>query len=303
LRWLDSAWSRDGDRPALLYLQYIDPHAPYDPAEPFRSRFARGDRDASVANEKLLANRWFLLDRDEVDLLQSLYDAEVASVDAQLRLLFDELQKRGFLDDAIVVVTADHGEEFWEHGNLSHGIALYEESVRVPLIIAAPGQQGGRRVDEAVSLLDVAPTLLSLLGLPADVHFEGRSLAEKYWPRRTFASLWRRLTTAATGEEGVLLELEPTSDTMDAREHRAALRRGAQKLLLRTNGFSELYDLGADPGETAPAPPGQDQRQSELEQRLAAERSTLQRRAGAVPERAPLDEATREKLRALGYQF
>jgi len=303
LRWLDSVWSRDSDRPAMLYLQYIDPHAPYDPPEPFRGRFARAGGDAAAANTKLLANRWFLLERADVDLLKSLYDAEVASVDAEMRRLFAELQERGFLDDAIVVVTADHGEEFWEHGNLSHGIALYEESVRVPLIIATPGQRDGRRVDETVSLVDVAPTLLSLLGLPEEALFEGRSLAATHFEERSLGALWQRFLAAAGGDPDILLELEPTGDGLDSREHSAAIRRGAEKLLLRNNGFSELYDLGADPREEDPAPPSQDARGAELQRRLEAERADLRRRAGVVPERAPLDEATREKLRALGYHF
>ena len=293
LRWLDAAWSRDSERPALLYLQYMDPHAPYDPPEPFRGRFGAAAGDAVAANEKLLATRWFDLTGADVDLLASLYDAEVASVDEQLRRLFAELTRRGFLDHAVVVVTADHGEEFWEHGNLTHGIALYEESVRVPLIVAPPGLAGGRRVDTPVSLLDVAPTLLDVLGLPPEPHFEGRSLVD----------LWKDPVAGETAAKDVVLQLESTGDGVDAREHAAAIRHGFAKLLSRPNGFTESYDLSADPGEEEPAPVGPADERPALLRRLETVRAALRERAGAAPERAPLDDATREKLRALGYQF
>jgi arylsulfatase A-like enzyme len=152
LRWLDAHWNPSVGRPVFLYLQYMDTHTPYDPPQPFRRRFQRPDPKSALetrANEKLLAAALSEVSLDEVDVLRSLYDGEVAYLDAELRQLFAELRGRGFLDDAIVVVTSDHGEEFREHGRILHGFALYEESIRVPLILVAPGYRGGRVVESA----------------------------------------------------------------------------------------------------------------------------------------------------------
>jgi arylsulfatase len=112
-------------QPLLLYLQYMEPHAPYDPGEPFRSRFVHETapvRD-DVARAKLTNSQ--PLQPAEIERLTHLYDGEVAAVDAEIRMLFDELERSGFLRDAVLVVTADHGEEFGEHGGWSHARTLF----------------------------------------------------------------------------------------------------------------------------------------------------------------------------------
>ena len=91
------------------------------------------------------------------------------------------------MENAIVVITADHGEEFWEHGALTHGTNLYNENVRIPLILLTPGHAGGQRIEDNVSLIDVAPTLLDLAGLPRQPRFEGRTELHNPCP----ASLWK----------------------------------------------------------------------------------------------------------------
>ncbi len=298
LGWLDRVWNRSSPRPALLYLQYMEPHAPYDPPEPFRARYAPGADDehrGTKLNDELVSLRWYLLTKDDVQLLQSLYDAEVAAVDAQLRQLFAELEWRGFLDDAFVVVTADHGEEFWDHGNLTHGITLYNESVRVPLLVLGPGVAKGRRVEENVSLVDLAPTLIDLLGLPREPRFEGRSLA---------GLLRGAGAPAAEGTEPeIVLQLEATGYGMDTREQVAGIVRGTTKVLLRSNGLTEAYDLAKDPGEHDSNAGDLPRQAARLVEDLQRRQAALLQSAGAKAERAPLDDATREKLRALGYHF
>ncbi len=301
LRWLDGAWRSDADHPALLYLQYMEPHAPYDPPAPFRERFApaaTAERIAAI-NEAVVKLRWFTLTDADSDLLTALYDAEVATIDDELRQLFADLEARRFLDDAVVIITADHGEEFWEHGNLTHGISLYGESVRVPLLILGPGVAAGRRVDANVSLIDVAPTLLALLGQSREPRFEGRSLAPLLR-----ASTSDTPAAPADGADRVLLQLEATGDGLDTREHTAGLVDGSYKLLERRNGSTETYDLASDPAERhAAAGEALRDETTRLRAVLAAQQATLRERAGRAPERATLDAATREKLRALGYHF
>jgi arylsulfatase A-like enzyme len=307
MEWLDQARRSAPGQPILLYLHYMEPHAPYDPPEPFRQQFLRKDDgalDAATANEYLVGLRWYKLTHPDVEMLASLYDAEVASADAELRSLFAELEQRDFLRNAIVVVTADHGEEFWEHGNLSHGTSLYNESVRVPLLLIAPGYAGGRRVEQNVSLVDVAPTLLDLLGLPREPRFEGRSLVPLLRPQSLGARFkaWRRLGGRADAPD-VLLDLESVGYGVDAREHGQGLVRESTKLLLRPGGLPEVYDLERDPLEKSANPDALQAQSSALREALEASRADLGSRAGAAAETAPFDDATREKLRALGYHF
>jgi arylsulfatase A-like enzyme len=306
LEWIDQTRATS-DRPLLLYLQLMEPHAPYEAREPFRAQFASpppGAKDAATSNEHLVAMRWHQLTRADVDLLASLYDAEVADADAALRALFDALGQRNVLRDAVIIITADHGEEFWEHGQLTHGTSLYNETVHVPLLVIAPGYAGGHRVEQNVSLLDIAPTVLDLVGHDAEARFEGRSLVPLLRPMTMMARLkaWRRGAQSAPPPD-VVLQLEATGYGFDAREHTDGLIRESTKLLMRPGGFDEVYDLAQDPGEKSNHPESAAAMTDALKQDLQAARTDLSERAGVAVKGAPLDDATREKLRALGYHF
>jgi arylsulfatase A-like enzyme len=131
MRWLDGI----GDARFFLWTHLNDPHRPYDPPEPFRSRYFDP------------------------------YIGEIAFVDSQIGRLLDALENQGLLDRTIVVVAGDHGESLGEHGERDHGIFVYESVLRVPLIIRGPGL-APRRVADVVRLVDVMPTVLDALGLP-----------------------------------------------------------------------------------------------------------------------------------------
>jgi arylsulfatase A-like enzyme len=298
LEWLDR-WS--GTVPRLLYLQYMEPHSPYDPPEPFRSRFLDGVEaglDAKAANEKLARFELGKISASEVALLESLYDGEVAAVDSELQSLFGELERRRFLENAVVVVTSDHGEEFLDHGSFAHGLSLYNEVIRIPLIIVGAGIASGRIVNENVSLVDIAPTLLDLLDLPAEPLFEGRSLV----PLLT-GGWYRRLRSfgRSTPAVDVISELLPKrAGGMDLRKHTSALVRESLKLLFSPHGTPELYDLAVDTGERHPNPPSLAESSTVLQAALQEGVGRLVTSESAR-ESAPLDAATREKLRQLGY--
>jgi arylsulfatase A-like enzyme len=300
--WLN-ANSGELARPWVLYLQYMEPHAPYEPPEPYRTRYAGAElaaADAAAANLKMEKANFPAVSDAELALLGSLYDGEVASVDQELRDLFAILERQNLLRDAVVIITADHGEEFREHGGLSHGYTLYNDNIRVPLIIVAPGAQAGRVVQANVSLLDLAPTLLELLGLPPEPRFEGRSLAAQlHGP-----SASERLFGAGDGtDRSVLSELLPTGNPFDLRRHRQALVRGELKLVVPLAGPAEAYDLANDPGERAPNRPAVVAQAPPLVGALLATTAALQARAASTPQRVPVDAATQERLRALGYRF
>lgn len=305
LAWLDLVRGRKSTKPVFLYLHFMEPHAPYDPPARFRERFVRDPAiDSAIANRKLIDQHWAELTPAGIDHLASLYDGEVAYLDSELRRLFAGLDERGLLADAVVIVTADHGEELGEHGLMSHGFSLYDQELRVPLILLGPQVPAGKVVRDNVSLVDVAPSILALAGLPADRRFEGRSLVP--------------LLHGGAPSTDVVAELPRESADFDPRRHTAAIVRDSDKLLVLADawaarlGEAEMYDLAADPKETRPVgyvggpfslaagTPALARAQALLGA-LRQTQTRLVARAGTAAERQPLDAKTREQLRALGY--
>jgi arylsulfatase A-like enzyme len=213
----------------------------------------------------------------EIEYLRQLYDAEIRTWDDSLATLLRGLESAGVLDSTLVIVTADHGEEFQEHGRLKHGSHLYEESIRVPLVIAGPGIPAGRRGDVAQGI-DLFPTIAGLLGLSPDSPPAGRDL---------LATREGGNVISETGM-GILPGGEPTE--------LVSLRTPDWKLI-RTRGIDgiELYDLARDPGEHASEPTAS---------AAAALGQALDRwvaAAPSAPHASSSDPTLRAKLRALGY--
>jgi arylsulfatase A-like enzyme len=231
----------------------------------------------------------------EIERLESLYDGEVAAVDAEIRTLFGELEQTGFLDRAVIVITADHGEEFGEHGYMLHGLTLFNAAMRIPLIIIAPGLTGGGVVDDNVSLVDVAPTLLELAGAGSAPSFEGRSLVPLMGSPYSPLAVWARWF----GVRDAIGEIEPFF-RRDYRKHAQAIVSGPLKLLVAPGGQTTVFDVQKDPFEVEPLDP-ESADASGLLQRLTEQRTALQARVAASAQGEALDDATREKLRALGY--
>lgn len=300
LAWAETAngrwWNRWLPRPVFLYLQYMDPHAPYEPRPALAARFVpRGDGfDPATLNKQLVDMSWEAISPAGTAQLSSLYDAEVAQVDAALAGLFAGLDARGLLRDAVVVVTGDHGEEFRDHGLLEHGLSLYNETLEVPLLVSVRDVPRGRVVPDAVSLLDVAPTLLDLAGIPAERRFEGRSLVPllrgERWPPRV-----------------VEADLLPSVDaSSDIALHFAAVVGPRKKLILRRHpmaffGGLELYDLALDPAEKLPQPIDGSPDVRPLVLAIRGAKARIARRRSGPAETAPVDDETRKRLRALGY--
>jgi arylsulfatase A-like enzyme len=275
------ALDRIGDRGFFLFLHFYDPHRPYAPPPRALRHFETGYA-GSVSGAA-----WDLTPEQmpAADLahLIALYDGEIRFADAQLGRVLDHLRRRGLDSRTLVIVTSDHGEEFGEHGNWEHQYTLYEELVRIPLVVRAPGRRPRREPAQA-SLLDVAPTVLDALGLPPLPGQRGRSLLGPLGPREAYGE-------TEYGRGGT---------------RRLFLRGGASgfKLILgldRKTGApraEEWFDLARDPGEKQNAPPAASVADPLRRRLIETWQETRVR--GAAPEVA-LDAQQREQLRALGY--
>jgi arylsulfatase A-like enzyme len=281
----------DGRAPLFVYAHFMEPHLPYDPPTRFRKRFGldkMGDAEVDALNRQLMRQADSDMSEEDLARLRSLYAAEIAFMDEELRGLFDALEKRGRLREGIVIVTSDHGEEFREHARMLHGSSLYEEAVRVPLLMIGPGIPKGRRIAAPVSLLDLAPSILELAGLEPTSRFEGESLASLF------------TTPTASDRRAVLLELASKQERIDIRAHARGVVESSIKLVVTPAGEIRLYDLEQDPHETDALDPSD----SQMGARLL---SLLEQNGAADHERAstsqPVDLSPEERadLRALGY--
>lgn len=307
LGWLDGEGA--ADRPLFVYLHYMEPHTPYAPDRALlgqiQKRRGRTPDDHRVLTELFFGKRdWNRLNSREIDLIRDVYDAEVASLDRELERLFAELGRRGLLDDAVVIVTADHGEEFLEHGRFGHGRTLFEEVLRVPMLVVQPGQDEEHRSDATVSLIDVGPTLLELLSLPTPLSFEGISFAgDLDGPlapsglRDALRAVGRRLRGHQPTAVGELLRVPGASGEAEP-HHRQSVVRGGDKLIRWSDGRNQTYDLLSDPGEVHPG---------ELDAARAGGLTRVldETVPGATPSGEPareIDPAMRERLRVLGYE-
>jgi arylsulfatase A-like enzyme len=280
LRWLDA---RD-ERPFLLVLHIFDPHLSYDPPPQVRGRFTSGYAGRLALPLTGFGERnatWKPRARADRRFVVGAYDEELLFVDRQIGRLFDELELRGLLEETLVVLTSDHGEELFDHDGFEHGHTMYQELLRVPLLFWGPGVRPGR-IETPVSLVDVLPTLLDALGIEPVPGLAGRSL-------------WSLLRGGSEPAERALLA-EGTLHGPD----RKALVRWPWKLIVTAGQPARLYDLARDAGEQRDLARQEPERLAALLEELET-RTRAASRGRAAPSPAQLDEATRAQLSELGY--
>jgi arylsulfatase A-like enzyme len=270
-----------GDKPLFLYLHYIDPHGPYQPPPTWRRRFATGSSDKEwvrKGNPNPIGD-WLYRGKphpgftpEDLQHLKDLYDEEIGFVDSQLGALIGHLRRSGLLKSSLVILAADHGEEFLEHGDVKHCRNLFDTSLHVPLLVRVPGAPA-RVVASPVQNLDLVPTVLDYLGIKAAGTFEGQSLRDEIEGKATSEiqyALQGSLRSAADGRYKLIEDL--------------------------AGGTQALYDLKADPGETKDVLAAERRAYAVLRDALA---KWLARNEGKGT--ADASRAAQEKLRSLGY--
>lgn len=260
LAWLGPEENR---KPFFLWIHLYDAHAPYTPPAPWPDRHPGRP-----------------------------YDGEISAVDEQVGRLLQELERRGLADSTLVAVTADHGEGLGDHGEQTHGLLLYEPTLRVPLLLRGPGLSAGTVVRTPVGLVDLAPTLAGLLGrslpAPAGRPLDGRDLS----------------AALREGDEPAPADVyaETRYPAVFGWSPLAALRRRDLKYIAAPR--PEIYDLAQDPGETKDLSDRSDRSdqsdQSDLKAGFAARLAEIEAGAVEAPRSAP-DAETRARLAALGY--
>lgn len=343
LRHVDEVSGTPEGQRMFLFAHYFDPHSPFAPPEPFAGRYAaEGAPRISLGKDLDLATREQqraligempghravltqglmrpLLDRvpegpfPRSRYMADLYAAEVAYLDSQVGALLDGLEERGLLEETLVVITGDHGETFWEHGDFwNHGLWLFDTTVRIPWILRFPeasGEEGiegaGRVLPGPVSTVDLLPTLCELLELEPPAPLDGVSLVPALEGRE---QLRGPVFSEATQPWAERVEQPDLAWPGDLKPR--AVRDGRWKyihapyLAPRAGGYEQLFDLESDPGERVnllQAPSGR-----------AGVEETRTRLRGLLDEHAamPLMRSVRktdaqqreifERLRQLGY--
>ncbi|MEM7308034.1 MAG: sulfatase [Planctomycetota bacterium] len=292
-RWLADG-AAEGDRPPFLYLHILEPHEPYSPPEAFRARFVDPGYDgpyrAGDSAALIQGRRGNLPFEDEdKEAVEALYDANLAHSDAVVGEILGMLDEAGILDEALIVVTSDHGEAFWQHGEQGHNTTLYDEMLRVPLIVRFPagakGVPAGARPAALVSPMDLLPSFSEWLDLPLPASdLDGTSLSAA-------------LRDAADPDRALILRSHHDPPWF-------GLRTAGTKTIVvpgagGTPGRIEHYRLDADPAEArnARAEHGADaQSDYDALQRFAAD--TAHKR---VSRGFPISEAEKAMLERLGY--
>jgi len=247
IKWLDA----QSGKPFFLWVHVYDPHVPYDPPAPFRDKYT--DRP---------------------------YDGEIAYTDLEVGRLFDSVARKSGAENTLIAVLSDHGESFSEHGEYTHGVFLYDTTLRIPFLLAGGRVPAGVRVKQQARTVDLLPTLLELIGVKAPAGVQGASLvptfrgsdvdtvysyAETLFPRLNMG--WAELRSMRTNRWKYIRAPKP-----------------------------ELYDLAQDPGETTNVIASHPEQAQGLEARLKALSATTEK---VTP--TAMDPRTLQQLRSLGY--
>ena len=294
-QWLEKNY----DQPFFLFLNYFDAHDPYLPPPPYDKYFGEIDKSilrkynpeggpSYITSERTLSQLVIdghkRLSPEEKNLFISLYDGEIRYLDDCLNALFEKLKALKIYDNSLIIVTSDHGEAFGEHNKMYHSITLYEEVLRVPLIVKYPYSSRRGVVEKKVSLVDIFPTVLTLLGYPLPAGIDGEPIDDSDHP--IIAEVYTDLNVAMSTSRRYLRDLK-------------AVYQGKDKYIWASNGLNELYDLEKDPGEEGNLIEKFPERAEVMQKTLSQCLVTVE--PPVKNEAIKINKSTEEKLRALGY--
>lgn len=272
-------------RPAFVWAHFMDMHWPYHllrkPHSPTEK--ARIWKDLQIGYRIAEAHGYLHPGESQVARLWTLYRKALSYVDEQIGNLIQRLRYSGLWEDTVLILTADHGEEFYEHGRWSH-YQLYDESLRVPLILRLPGLEQSQRIPDQVSLLDISPTILELAGLTPTQEMLGESLL-------------------GTTRGKPRIQREAYAEAMWPDTYRLAIRNEEYKYIYDSQDpeNSRLFDLQADPQEKHNLYRQQPNVAKKFEELRRQHQNRATATAVEAEEGLAVNPALAERLRALGY--
>lgn len=278
----------DPSTPFFLFLFYFDPHYDYLPVSPYDKMFTDSHYAGAQDGRGIRQLRGHDIGAADQAQIKALYDGEIRCVDDQIGRLLSELRRLELYDSTLILITGDHGEEFWDHGSTAHGHTLYDELLHVPLVIRLPGgHHAGLRCDINIGLIDVMPTILDIVGLPAPTQCRGRSLTP---------------CLSGDGPSDIPLIAETSIEAS-----LSAIRMGSRKAIVEycgaaTDDVLSLFDLEEDPHER------RNLAGTAREEEFTSVTSLLQncKRPGSIlprpdKQKPALNSAVLRQLRSLGY--
>ena len=245
------AWQQQqSSRPFFAFLNYLDAHEPYLPPAPFDSKFGiSAHKDKYQARHDLRISFRYgreHLSPEETQAEIDDYDGAIAYLDQQIGLLLDELERRGALNNTLVVITSDHGESFGEHQDFGHGNSLYMPLLHVPLLVFFPSQvPANQEVSDPVSLRDLPATILELAGVSGKTKAPGYSLA-CHWISELPPGT---VKTSAILSEVNVAPIRPGRYPTGASANMRSVLQEPLHYIRNANGREELYDIVKDPAE------------------------------------------------------
>jgi arylsulfatase A-like enzyme len=262
LEWIDN---RVDGRPFLAFVNYFDAHNPYSPPAPFDTLFLPPEGQYWIGTKNAGGLDY---EPKELDELTRAYDGGIAYIDHEIGVLLDELERRNLRDNTLIIVTSDHGEQFGDRAaNLvNHANSLYTPLLRVPLIISfPPAVPAGVRIDEPVSIRDLAVTIFDLVGIDED-RFPGTVLGDLWTPANGESPSADRLLLAELSDN-------PCTDhpvtVPIGRGPMVSVTRGNWHFIRNGDGVEEIYDVRADPIERGASVQSVEGRAEEAELRTA----------------------------------
>jgi arylsulfatase A-like enzyme len=297
MKWIEQWHQR---KPFLACIWHVDPHSPYDPPKEFRELFPDSYESETDWNKEM-ADLWATrrsIPEDARQHLINLYDAEIAYTDSCIGEMLDSLDRKGVLSDTLVIVTADHGEAFYDHGTWIHGFALYEELIHIPLVIITPNahiRSERHRNNSLVGHIDLMPTILDYAGVESDKRppeIQGLSLKPLL---TTPDAVMNRHAIASEVVFGIMPGSEP-----GAFSGRALITQRFKFIEAREGGNvteTRFFDLEQDPLEQHSL--ADDPSSAEQMELMSAQLGLILGEPTKRP--GPLPEHIRDRLRALGY--
>jgi len=314
--WLERRYDRE--QPFFMFINFMEPHLVYNPPVQYRRQFAKDDEVTARMSRitihtvyEMLADessRGLALAPEEVKALRSLYEGEIAYLDSRIGELVEYLRSRDYLDNTLLIITADHGENIGEHDLIDHQLSLYDTTLLIPLIIRYPSRiPGGTRIDDLVQSVDIFPTMLDVAGVEEedlDDSVLGRSLffnirgepgrtvafSEYMSPKNQFQRVQR--WAEARGKVAVISRFDRRLKSMRSVE---------RKYIWSSDDLDEMYMISRDPGEVDNLKETGADEFTGMEEELERWATSLPRMTKENSEIPEMDSETRDLLKALGY--